>query len=114
MSLGKKLAVCFISTSAVAAVLGISSWVCVSKLKGELDHSVHQTAQRVEVVSDIKTFIQTVRFAGRGVLLYSSIGNPAEGQKNKALFAASVAGIAAKVRDLRPLLDTAAQRHAAH
>jgi len=113
MTLGKKLALGFSAISTVAAALGVSAWICVSRMRSDLDHAVHRTARCVELISDIRNSTQTFRFAGRGVLMYASAGDVAEVQKNKALFASSAGAVANKLRDLRALVESAAEQNAA-
>ena len=106
MTLGKKLTACFAATSLVSAVLGISAWVYVTKLNNELEHMVHQTGRRTEIISGIKTSILTFRLAERGILLFSSIHNQEKVASNRSLFGKSMESVAAAFAELRPMLET--------
>jgi len=104
ITMGKKLGICFGITALLSGAMGICAWVYVTKLNHELADIVHHTAKKVELVSDIKTSVLTMRLAERGILLFSSINDHAKVQTNVDLFAKSRAGAAEKVAVLRPLL----------
>jgi len=113
MTLGKKLAACFAAISLITAVLGVSSWTYIAKLKSDLDRSADRTAKRVEILSDIKNTVLTFRLAERGILLFSSIQNTGKVRLNQDLFTSSTTAVAAKVRELRPMLETGNDRQSA-
>ena len=113
MTLGRKLAACFGATSLVAAVLGITAWTYIAKLKKEIEHSVQQTAKAVEILSDVEHSVLTFRLAERGILLFSNIRNTEKVRMNQDLFAKSMAVIAGRMRELQPLLETAKERQLA-
>ena len=112
-TLGKKLAACFAAAALTSAIMGLAAWVYIAELRTELHHSVYQTARRVEIVSNIKNSIQTLRFAGRGVLLYASVGKPEQVLKSKGLLAATATGVSGAIRELEPLLEGEAEHRAA-
>ncbi len=104
MTLGKKLAACFLGSGALTLVMGIAGWYSVTGLQSEMNQTVHVTAKKVEIVSDIKSLIITYRLAERGILLFTAAKIPDKVQLNKDLFAKSVAGVGEKILQLRPLL----------
>ena len=104
MTMGKKLAICFGITALLSGCMGICAWVYVTKLNNELSDIVHRTAKKVEIVSDIKTSVLTMRLAERGILLFSSINDQAKVQSNIDLFVKSRAAVAQNTGLLRPLL----------
>lgn len=74
------------------AVLGITAWTYIAKLKNELEHSVQQAAKAVEILSDVEHSVLTFRLAERGILLFSNNRNTEKVRVNQNAQVATAVG----------------------
>ena len=104
MTFGKKLALCSGLSFALAASLGITTSVYLSRLRGQVEVAVGESARRGELIDNIRNNILTLRFGERGILLFSQINGQAKVEASKQLFAKATAEFTGNMRQLRPLL----------
>ena len=104
MTFGKKLALCAGLTFGLAVALGVTTSVYLSRLRGQVETALGESAHRGELIDSIRNNILTYRFGERGILLFSQVNGQAKVEASKQVFAKATAQFMDNVRQLRPLL----------
>ncbi len=104
MTIGRKIGLCFGALVLLWVAISVSATIFVSHLRTELDHSVRDATRREVLISDLRTNVLGLRFAERGILLYSLARAPEKVEQNIQAFAQSRSIIEESIRQVRPLL----------
>ena len=104
MTFGKKLGVCAGLSFGLAAALGITTSIFLSRLRGQVEVAVGESARRGALIDNIRNNILTARFGERGILLFSQVNGQAKVETSKQLFSKATTQFVENVRQLRPLL----------
>jgi methyl-accepting chemotaxis protein len=107
MTLGKKIGLCFGATFAAAAILGGTALVLVSETTSDLATAARDTAHCIELIGELKSGVQTLRLANRGVLLYSQVNGGKNADTYRQAFGKAVSDLTGTVTELRKVADSA-------
>jgi methyl-accepting chemotaxis protein len=109
LTIPRRLMGCFGAMLLLTMALAYSSFRTASNVQAVSDRAIQQTARALEVVGEINTHLANLRFAQRGVVLYSLAQDAREAEGQHARFEKEVATITASLAEMRPLLSDAAR-----
>lgn len=112
MNIGTKLILSFAGLLAVAVLLAVSSLVSIGSLGEALETTTTKTAKKVFLIGELQGQLYRMRSCQRGVMLFAMHNLTDKVQSNKQEFESRAAGAEQIVRELKPLLETAAGREA--
>jgi len=106
MTIGKKLMLAFGATLALVLGLAYASLSSITGLGKELGTLARVETKKMELIAQIDTATSEMRYAQRGMVLYSMMKQPAQVAAADKLYAEHAAEIEKAVQELRPLLRT--------
>ena len=112
MTIGKKLVMCWSAMLALVLLLGYSSVHSVNNLNDALHTQISTTGKKTELASLIPLHVYQMRFAQRGIIMYSQLKDSANVKENETAFRVGYASIGNVLAKLRPLLVKPAGRQA--
>jgi methyl-accepting chemotaxis protein/methyl-accepting chemotaxis protein-1 (serine sensor receptor) len=104
VTFGTKLTLAFAGAVACGAIGSVWATYCISRLGEQLHRAGGENTRVLELVADIRTQVQTMRFGNRGVLLYSSIHSEQEVTAAKEVFRQSLAAMRRDATELGTLI----------
>ena len=107
LTIPRRLMGCFGSILLLTMALAYSSFRTAFNVQLVSDRAIQQTARALEVVGEINTHLANLRFAQRGVILYSMAQDAVEAEGQRARFDKEVATVRASLIEMRPLLNDA-------
>src|SRR5579885_3582710 len=78
-----------------------------------MHQSVIQAGEKTKLINEVRMNILGMRFAERGILLFTEAHGPAKVEINKQAFVNAHDTLQAKLREVRPLLESARGRELA-
>jgi hypothetical protein len=110
MTIGRKLVGGALTIVAVSAVSGYFTNRIIAQVRDLAGHGLTDASRTMDSVGALNTRMALVRFAQRGVLLYTMAGDGAEASAQKTRLNDTFGEIHATVAALRPLVNTEASR----
>jgi methyl-accepting chemotaxis protein/methyl-accepting chemotaxis protein-1 (serine sensor receptor) len=111
MTIGKKLIGGFLTMLAVSAVSGYLTGRIIGQVRDLAGHGLTNASKIMDSVGALNTRMALVRFAQRGVLLYTLAGDAEEASGQRKRLDDTFREIHANVAELRPLVNSEASRH---
>jgi len=104
VTIGKKLLACFTTMLGLSIVLSYSAMHGIGTVRDLLRSAIGRDAKSLDIISQIKNSSTKMRFAQRGVVLYSMSGDLERAEKNRKDFQAIRKQVVDNIQNLRPLL----------
>ena len=111
MTIGSKLIGGSLTMLAVSAVSGYLTSRIIGQVSDLAGHGLTNASKIMDSVGALNTRMALVRFAQRGVLLYTLAGDSEEASSQRKRLDDTFREIHANVAELRPLVNTEASRH---
>jgi methyl-accepting chemotaxis protein len=111
MTIGKKLIGGTLTMLAVSAVSGYITSRIVAEVRDLAGHGLTNASKVMDSVGKLNTRMALVRFAQRGVLLYTLAGDSEEAAAQEKRLDATFREIHANIAELRPLLNAEGSSH---
>ncbi|MDR3718295.1 MAG: methyl-accepting chemotaxis protein [Bryobacteraceae bacterium] len=105
LTIGKKLAACFVAVLVLSLVLGATSLAVVSQLSASLERAVNQTAKKIELIDSLASASSDLLAAQRGYIMFAYSKRPANAAQAAQLFQAAGQSWESDVASIRPLLQ---------
>lgn len=93
-------------------VLSYSAMRGIGTVRDLLRSAINRDAKSLDIISQVKNSSTKMRFAQRGVVLYSMSGDQTLADKNRSEFQSSQQAVVQNLQDLRPLLVDARSQSA--
>jgi methyl-accepting chemotaxis protein/methyl-accepting chemotaxis protein-1 (serine sensor receptor) len=106
MTVGRKLTIGYAGLLAVAGGLAVAGLDAVRRISGELETASNVTSRKIELISEIRSDILTMRLGERGILLFSTLKLDDKVKASRGQFQSAWADLQARGQDMTPLLET--------
>ncbi len=104
MTIGKKLIACFGGMLAFTLILGYTSMRAVNRTQDLLRSAIERDVKELDLVGQIQNSTTTMRFAQRGVVLYSMSGDTARADKNRKDFLTERDEVQGRLQSLKTMV----------
>jgi len=104
MSISKKLAISFAALLLLTFVLSYNSLTVINSLGSDLDKAVNSTGRAVEKVGDLASSLYEMKAAEGGFILFTSMNDLAQVERNKQDFGQAAASMATTIVEMRRLI----------
>jgi methyl-accepting chemotaxis protein/methyl-accepting chemotaxis protein-1 (serine sensor receptor) len=106
LTIGKKIAACFVVSLVLTLILGVTALTVVSQLSASLTKTVNQTTKKIELIGSLAKASSDMLAAQRGYVLFTYAKRAPNVEKAQRLFETASQKWESSISSLRPLLQT--------